>query len=158
MSNINYENILKDLAKQEETLQFQKFTNDMALEIGLSIVKKAKELNKLITVDITKNRQQVFHYSFEGTSPDNDNWVIRKKNVVNRFNRSSYYMGTCLEVIGKTLEEKFHISSVEYAFRGGAFPIIIKDVGVVGSITVSGLTQEEDHNLVVDTISEYLGI
>ena len=45
MSDINYENLLKDLLRLEETLQFKNFTNEMALEIGLSIVKKAKELN-----------------------------------------------------------------------------------------------------------------
>ena len=78
--------------------------------------------------------------------------------MVNRFNRSSYYIGTCLEALGKTLEEQFHISSIEYAARGGSFPIIIKDVGVIGSITVSGLSQDQDHKLVVATISEYLGI
>ena len=158
MDNINYEDLLKDLSKQEETLQFQSFTNDMALEIGLSIVKRAKELNKVITVDITKNRQQIFHYSFEGTSPDNDDWVKRKSNIVNRFNRSSYYIGIQLTVLGKTLEEKYYISPFEYATFGGAFPITVKNVGVIGTITVSGLPHAEDHKLVVETISEYLGL
>lgn len=158
MSDINYENLLKDLLRLEETLQFKNFTNEMALEIGLSIVKKAKELNKAIAVDISKNRQQIFHYSFEGTSPDNDNWVRRKNNTVNRFNRSSYYIGTLLKALGQTLEERYYLSTVEYATHGGAFPIIIKDAGVIGSITVSGLTEEEDHNLVVEAISEYLGL
>jgi uncharacterized protein (UPF0303 family) len=158
MSEINYEELHKELVKQEESLQFKSFTNETALEIGLSLVKKAKELNRPITIDITKNRQQIFHYSFEGTSLDNDNWVIRKNNTVYRFNKSSYHIGTLLNVLGKTLEEKFYISSLEYATHGGAFPIIIKDVGVIGTITVSGMTQDEDHKLVVNTISEYLGL
>ena len=79
MDNINYENLLKDLSKQEEALQFQKFTNEMALEIGLAIVKKAKESGKTVTIDVSKNRQQIFYYSFEGTAPDNDNWIVRKR-------------------------------------------------------------------------------
>lgn len=156
MKDINYEDLLKDLVKQEETLQFPNFTNDIALEIGLSIVKKGKEFNKPITVDITKNRQQIFHYSFDGTSPDNDSWIKRKNNVVNRFNTSSYYIGIRLKSLGKTLEEKYQLSSFEYAPYGGAFPIIIRNVGVIGTITVSGLTQEEDHNLVVSVIRQYL--
>ena len=40
--------------------------------------------------------------------------------------------------------------------RGGAFPITIKNVGVVGTITISGLLDNEDHDLVVWGIEDYL--
>jgi uncharacterized protein (UPF0303 family) len=42
--------------------------------------------------------------------------------------------------------------------HGGAFPIIIRGVGVVGTITVSGLPQAEDHAFVVRMIAEHLGV
>lgn len=156
MEKINYEEQLKQLINQEETLQFSAFNNITALEIGLDILNSSKSLNRPITIDISKNRQQIFHYSFEGTSPDNDQWIIRKNNIVNRFNRSSYYISTRLKALDMTIEEKYNLSSSDYAPYGGAFPIIIKDVGVIGTISVSGLTQEEDHNLVVDAIRKYL--
>lgn len=152
----NYNEMLKKIEEQEKLLQFNNFTNEMALELGMAFIKKAKAENKRITIDITRNGQQLFHYSFEGTSKDNDEWIIRKNNVVNRFYRSSLYSGLKLKKEGKTIEEKYHISSFEYAPYGGAFPIIIKDVGVVGTITVSGLSQIEDHNMVVDVIYDYL--
>ncbi|WP_432407161.1 heme-degrading domain-containing protein [Wukongibacter sp. M2B1] len=152
----DYGKLLKELRKQEETLQFNEFNSETALEIGMSLTQRAKEQNKSITIDIRRNGHQLFHYALDGTSPDNDEWIIRKNNVVNRFHTSSLYVGTKLKMEGKMIEEKYHISSKEYSAYGGAFPIILKKVGVVGSITVSGLKQEEDHKFVVKSIEEYL--
>jgi uncharacterized protein (UPF0303 family) len=148
---------IKELEKQEEELQFSQFTNSMALEIGLMITEKAKADGLAITIDITRNGHQLFHYALEGTGPDNDQWIIRKNRVVNRFNKSSLLVGASLRNSGKTLEDTWFISSFEYAANGGAFPIRIKNVGVVGTITVSGLAQEQDHALVVTVLRKYLG-
>jgi uncharacterized protein (UPF0303 family) len=152
------EELIKELEKQEKELQFSEFTNVTALEIGLKLIEKAKKEKKVVTIDIHRNGHQLFHYSFEGTSPDNDQWIIRKNKVVNRFNESSLHVGTRLLESGKSIEEKYMLSSFEYSPHGGAFPIIIKNAGVVGTITVSGLPQKEDHALVVAVIREYLGL
>jgi uncharacterized protein (UPF0303 family) len=61
-----------------------------------------------------------------------------------------------LKDMGTTLEEQFYISSVDYAPHGGCFPIYIKNTGMIGTITVSGLPQEEDHKVVVEAIRAYL--
>ena len=37
-----------------------------------------------------------------------------------------------------------------------SFPIIVKGAGAIGSITVSGLPESEDHRVVVETIADYL--
>jgi uncharacterized protein (UPF0303 family) len=65
-------------------------------------------------------------------------------------------MGIALQNAGQTMEEKYLLPSSEYAAHGGAFPLIIRDVGVVGTITVSGLPQQEDHELVVTTLKQFL--
>jgi Uncharacterized conserved protein len=152
----NLETQLKEIEKQEKELQFTKFNNSIALDLGLMLVENGKKLNKPISIDITKNSHQLFHYSFEGSSPDNDEWMKRKNNVVNRFYRSSLYVGLKLKIANKSIEEKYLLSPLEYAPYGGAFPIIVENVGVIGTITVSGLSQEEDHNLVTETIGEFL--
>jgi len=41
---------------------------------------------------------------------------------------------------------------------GGAFPIIVRDVGAVGTVAVSGLPQAENHALVVSVLREFLGV
>ena len=88
--------------------------------------------------------------------PDNDEWIKRKVRLVYRFGHSSFYMGQLLKSKGKRIEEAYLISESEYAPHGGCFPVIVKDTGMVGTITVSGLPQEEDHKLVVQAIRDFL--
>ncbi|MGL1893546.1 MAG: heme-degrading domain-containing protein [Spirochaetaceae bacterium] len=149
--------LIKELYEQEELLQFKSFGSIDAWEIGQMLVKKGSKGNN-ITIDITKNRQQLFHYSFDKTSADNDMWVRRKTNVVYRFSHSSFLVGQELKLKNKTIEEAYLIPESEFGAHGGCFPIIIKDTGVIGTITVSGLAQAEDHQLVVDVLKEYLGV
>lgn len=153
------DDFIREMEQQEKDLQFSEFTNNTALELGLKLVEKAKtEDLGAVTIDITRNGHQLFHYAFNGTSPDNDQWIIRKNRVVNRFNTSSLLAAAKLRKSGKTVEEAWHVSSFDFAANGGGFPIRIKNVGVAGTITVSGLAEEEDHAMVVGAIKEYLNV
>lgn len=152
----DYEKMLKELEMHEELLQFSEFTNETALQIGMKMIEKARKENFSIVIDIIRSGHQLFHYAFEGTSPDNDAWIVRKNRAVNRFHTSSLYLGTKLKLIEKTIEEKYFISSNEYSPHGGAFPIIIKNVGVVGTISSSGIDQITEHNLIVEVLKKFL--
>jgi uncharacterized protein (UPF0303 family) len=61
-----------------------------------------------------------------------------------------------LQSTGATLADKYGLPAAEYAAAGGSFPITLAGVGVIGSITVSGLTQRADHELVVEALSAEL--
>jgi uncharacterized protein (UPF0303 family) len=150
------EEILKSLLKEEQELQFSSFNEETAWQLGQRLVERATRENLPVTIDITRGEQQLFHSSRPGTSADNDEWVKRKVRLVYRFGHSSFYMGQLLKSMGKNIEETFLIPESQYAPHGGCFPIIIKGTGMVGTVTVSGLAQEEDHRLVVETIREYL--
>ncbi len=151
---MNYDEILKKLEQEEQELQFTVFTNETALKIGLLLAERAKKESKSIAIDINRSGHQLFHYSCEGSSPDNDQWILRKSRVVNRFQHCSYYIAVELAKSGCTMEDRYHINSFDYAASGGSFPIIIKNVGVVGTITVSGMPEEVDHDWVVTAIRE----
>jgi len=148
--------ILQDLLQEEQELQFNRFDEQTAWEIGSKLVARASNANLSVTVDITRGAHQLFHASLPGTSADNDEWIKRKVRLVYRFGHSSFYMGQMLKQMGKNIEDVFLIPESEFAPHGGCFPIIIKGTGMVGTITVSGLPQEEDHQLVVGTIRAFL--
>ena len=147
---------LETLLRQEEELRFDSFDEDDAWELGSLFVERARASALAVSIDIATKDRILFHYSCRGTNPDNEFWIARKKNLVNRFGHSSWYFGQKLKHDGVTLEERFYVSEKDYAPHGGCFPLAIKNTGIIGTITVSGLPQEEDHALVTSTIAEFL--
>ena len=145
---------LEELQAQEDELQFLSFDNDTAWELGNALVAAAREGGLAVTVDISRGEQRLFHCALPGTAADNDEWIERKNRVVRRFGHSSYAMGV---EHGDAFAAKFLLDEREFAAHGGAFPVIVRDVGVVGTVTVSGLPQEEDHRLVVAVLRAFLG-
>ena len=150
------DDILKQLLQEEQELQFTKFNEDTAWQIGSQLVERSVNEGLPVTIDITRGNHQLFHASLRGTSADNDEWIKRKVRLVYRFGHSSFYMGQLLKSKDKRLEEMYLLSESVYAPHGGCFPIIVKDTGMIGTITVSGLAQEDDHKLVVQAIRDFL--
>ena len=58
----------------------------------------------------------------------------------------------------RAFAENLLLDPTVFAAHGGAFPVIVRGVGVVGTVTVSGLPQEEDHRLVVSVLRDFLGL
>lgn len=148
--------LTQTLLRQEQTLQFATFSNDMALDLGLLLVNSAKREGKAISIDITRNGQVLFHHAMSGTANDHAEWIRSKKNVVARFAHSSHYIGVHYRSLGIDFDGMPHFDSKEYAAAGG-FPVIMKNVGMVGTITVSGLPEAEDHTLLIGVLQAYLG-
>lgn len=147
----------QQLQDQEQRLQFDRFTNDDAWRLGSLLVQLAREGALAVTIDIRRSGQQLFHCALPGTTLDNDTWIERKNRVVERYGRSSFHVGQLHRDNGTTFEEATaHLDRSQYAAHGGAFPIRVRDVGVVGTVTVSGLPQAEDHALVVKALEHFL--
>ncbi len=150
------EDVLTKLLQEEHDLQFMTFNELTAWKLGSQLVELATDKGLAVTIDITRGEHQLFHASLPGTSADNDEWVKRKVRLVYRFGHSSFYMGQLLKSKGKRIEDSYLIPESLYAPHGGCFPVIVKGTGMVGTVTVSGLPQEEDHQLVVQAIREFL--
>ena len=157
VSETELEFLIAELSEQQVRLQFTRFTNEDAWELGSLLYSMGRDRGLVLTVDIRRHGHQLFHAALPGTTPDNDTWIERKIRVVNRFGDSSFLVGRRLALKGKTLDEASGVEPILYATHGGCFPLIVRDVGVVGTITVSGLPQAEDHALVVEALEMFLG-
>jgi uncharacterized protein (UPF0303 family) len=157
MDRSELESMIAEVEAQEAELRFPSFSNDEAVALGAAIAAKARSRGLAVTVDLRRAGQQLFHLALAGTSADNDEWVARKVRVVMRFGHSSFLVGLRLKLAGMSMEEKYCVSSLEYSAHGGSFPVNVEGSGIVGTVTVSGLPQEEDHALVVECIREFLG-
>jgi uncharacterized protein (UPF0303 family) len=148
--------ILETLLAQEGDCQFEHFNNEDALQLGLLIVQIAKEeIKKSIAVHIEIDEHPLFTHYMEGTSGNNLYWVTAKKNVVKKFEHSSLYIGEMFKDQGTTFHKATGLSDGEFQAEGGSFPLMVRGKGRIGSVTVSGLTGEEDHALAVEGIKRY---
>jgi len=149
--------LIASLEAQEERLVFTRFDNADAWRLGSAMVAAAAERALPVTIDIRRHGHQLFHAALPGTTAENDSWIERKINVVNRFSAASYLVGRRLAAEGTALDEALGVEPRRYAAHGGAFPVRIRDVGVVGTVTVSGLPQADDHAFVTEMIGGFLG-
>ena len=151
---------LAHVIRQEAELRLPQFDYDDAWKLGVLLRDLAVSRNHALVIDIRRfgqPPQPLFYSALHGTTPDNARWVERKSNVVARFHRSSYQVGLYLAQHGLTFTEKYALPEADYAAHGGGFPLHVTNVGVIGSVTVSGLPQREDHNLVVEGLCLLLG-
>ncbi|HEY4739283.1 MAG TPA: heme-degrading domain-containing protein [Candidatus Acidoferrales bacterium] len=147
---------LEKIALQEKRLQFKQFDSETAWTIGTNLKAAAEKRGVAVAIDIQLNGHSLFAYAMPGTTPDNQDWIRRKRNVVTRYHRSSYAVGLKLQRDQTTLQAKIGVELKDYAPHGGCFPILLQGTGCVGTITVSGLPQREDHALVVSVLQDYL--
>jgi uncharacterized protein (UPF0303 family) len=145
--------LLARIAEQEQRLAVTTFSHEDALRLGMGLAELARGRGHVVAVDVTRGEQQVFHAGLTGSSADNDEWIARKIRTTKRFGRSSLAMR--LESEKRTggfdwLDPKL------YALSGGCVPIRLADGALVGTATVSGLHDTEDHALVVEALERFL--
>lgn len=153
--------IKKDLAKiavQEERLQFQDFDADTAWKLGNRLKANAETRGVAVTIEIRVGKETVFFFAMQGAKPENADWARRKRNVVDLLWRSSYAVGLSLQEEETSLEAKMGLPLRDYTAHGGSFPIRVVGVGTIGTVTVSGLPQRDDHAMLVEELAGMLGV
>lgn len=143
------------IEEQEKTLVFPTFSHEDAWRLGSLLVELARSRSLPIAIDITRGDQQVFHVGLAGSSANNDGWVARKIRVTRLFGTSSL-----LKRLRSELPDGEGLGALDpalYAFSGGCCPVTMAGGVIVGTVTVSGLPDVEDHALVVEAIERFLG-
>ncbi|MFE0421028.1 heme-degrading domain-containing protein [Streptomyces sp. NPDC058953] len=144
-----------ELAAQERRLVLDRFTHADAWALGTLLMEMARLRNAPVAIDIRRGGQQLFHAALPGSSPDNDAWIDRKRRVVERFGESSLLVGARHRARGADFGTASRLDPAGYAAHGGAFPLAVTGAGVIGTVTVSGLPQTEDHALVVEALERF---
>lgn len=148
---------LQSILVQEHTLVFPQFDTARAWALGTRLREMALARSHAVAIEIGGFGLPLFFAALDGATPDNATWVARKRRTVEHFRRSSYAVGLRLKQAGTTLAAKHGLPDTEYASHGGAFPLTVAGAGVIGTITVSGLPQRRDHELVVEALAAELG-
>jgi len=152
----DFASLIASLEEQERRLLFDRFDNADAWALGCLLVDLATGRDLPVAVDIRRGTQQLFHAALPGSVADNDEWIVRKVRVVERYGASSYLVGRRLAAKGQELDAGMGVDPARYAAHGGAFPVRVPHAGVVGVVTVSGLPQAQDHALVVEAVETFL--
>src|SRR6202167_3980474 len=98
--------LIASLEAQEERLVFTRFDNGDAWRLGSAMVAAAIERALPVTIDIRRHGHQLFHVALPGTTAENDSWIDRKVNVVDRFAAASYLVARRLPARERTLDEQ----------------------------------------------------
>ena len=132
-----------EIQRQEECLRFSEIDSGMIRRICDRIASAASGSSQAVCILARVNKLVLYALSLPGASANNSAWAIR--NAMRNMLKS-----------GKTFDE-CGMDSSEYGFSGGSFPLLLTGGLCIGSITVSGLSGEEDHQLVADAIASELG-
>lgn len=146
-------NDLEKVAQQEQVLVFESFDEATAWQLGKSLREMAELAGQSVTIDIRRGEDCLFFTAMNGTTPVNADWARRKRNLVNKFQRSSYALG-----LARADGEDVPADDADHAAHGGCFPIRVAGVGFIGTATVSGLPQREDHILVIEGLAKLLNV
>ena len=148
--------LIERLEREEKELLFDGFDHGDAWLLGSTITERAQDAGHAVGIDIRRPGLILFRSALPGITPDQETWINRKAALVLRMEASSALVDARLTAAGVDAAAVGWLGA-EYAVTGGSFPIRVRGVGVVAAVTASGLSSQQDHDLVVAGIRHFLG-
>ena len=147
------EELIEILYKQDEMLRFDTVSEAMLCEIGEKIAASAKAVCILIRI----NGLEIYSRILPGAARNNRKWAERKGNMAEFSGKSSMLAALENRAKGRSVSD-LGLDSSGYVLEGGAFPVKLRSGLVIGSIAVSGMPSECDHQSICDAAASVLGI
>jgi len=155
--NMTDEECISLIIRQEAELAITALDEEVAFAIGSAIRAQAASAALKVVIDIRTWDRQLFLAGTPGVNADNAEWVRRKSNAVRRWQKSS--LRQFLERGRNNIPpQQTGADSRDFIMAGGSFPLRVGGAGIVGALTVSGLTGWEDHYLAVWGLIEHKGL
>ena len=131
------------------------FNAETARKLGEIAVNIAQRRGLPVAVSVVRPCSALYYCALEGSCADNGEWIRRKQNTVFHFGRSSLEVGELFAREGWTLSSH-GLDAGDYTLFGGGVPLRVANAGVVGAMSVSGLDDVADHDLVIEALCWHL--
>jgi len=148
--------MMEETKQKREACVVSSFTNEQAFDLGYYIYQKALREGKPLAVSVTRNRQRLFYAAAEGTTAENDHWIMRKENSAYFFGKTTWELSLYMKLRDDNIWDKYGLERDRYAQSGGCMPITGKGMGMIGTATVSGMSQAEDHEFITEAVLEWI--
>ncbi|CAN5363435.1 heme-degrading domain-containing protein [soil metagenome] len=120
--------LIDAIRHQEETLILDRCDEDVAWRLGSMLREWGAADSLPIVIDIGLFHRRLFFSALPGSTPDNIDWARRKRNVVERYQCSSYRIGRELVAKNDTLTNRYGLPFSDFADHGGGFPLTLAGV------------------------------
>jgi len=147
---------LSELLTEEKSICFNSFTEKTAWALGSFAVERCMQKKLPVAIRIERGEQILFQSALEGSCRDNDLWLEGKARVVRHFRHSSFYVSRKLIQDKTDLYDKYMLEPDLYRAKGGGIPLLLKDGTIAAVLIISGLKDNEDHDLAVQICSDFL--
>jgi uncharacterized protein (UPF0303 family) len=147
---------IAELEAESRELVFPSFDSADAWRLGCILTERALDEGLGVAIDIRRPGLILFRTALAGTTADNEYWIGGKSAAVLRLESSSLLLASKFAEYGIDPASTGWLPAADYTVAGGSVPVRVAGVGVVAAVTVSGLSSEQDHALVVDAMRAFL--
>lgn len=108
-----------------------------------------------VGVELYLNGKTRLQYLPNALAPDKENWLRRKRNTVLRFGMSTLDFYEKNDGNEDVFELKYGLNRSDYTSTPGSIPVFIEKTREVGTLTITGLAPEEDHEFALKLVNRF---